>query len=186
MKTALLNSEHVPNLIQVEDLPAPESDYDFLFRCYVKLARSANWQERLDQWSSHTLLYFTEIIEYKNLTRQQAEYCAMRFAAGMQNSLSRKQKKACRAVQAFVIYWLYDEAMPDMPLYVGQTQNIGQRWASHRIGGRHTRSIENLESLRIKVVETVCGCEHEASAAEIRHIRAALKINPDLLNRKIS
>ncbi len=180
------NSEHVTNLIQVEDLPEPESDYDFLFRCYVKLARSAKWQERLDEWSNHALLLFAEIVEYKNLTRQQIEYCAMRFSAGMQAALNRKQRKTSRTVQAFVIYWLYDESMPDVPMYVGQTQNIGQRWASHRIGSRHTRSIKNLESLRIKVVETICGCEYEASAAEIRHIKAALKINPDLLNRKIS
>jgi predicted GIY-YIG superfamily endonuclease len=186
MTTAVLNSEHVPNLIQVKDLAEPETDYDFLFRFYLRLARSANWRERLDAWSNQTLLHFVEIIEYKNLAREQTEYCAMRFAAGVQNRLSRKQKKTFRALQAFVIYWLYDDAMPDFPLYVGQTQNIGQRWASHRIGSRHTRSIENLENLRIKVVETVCGREHDALAAEIRHIRAAIKINPELLNRKIS
>jgi predicted GIY-YIG superfamily endonuclease len=186
MQTETPNSERVPNLIQVEDLPEPETDWDFIFRCYIKLARSENWRERLDTLGNSSLLQFVEIVGYRQLTPGQVEYCAMRFASGMRNNLKRKQKKASRAAQAFVIYWLHYDVSPDIPLYVGLTQNIGQRWAAHRIGGRQTRGVSNLESLRIKVVETICGSEHEALAAEIRHIRAALAINPDLLNRKIS
>lgn len=46
-----------------------------------------------------------------------------------------------------------------------------------------TKLIDDLASVRITVVETVCGNEKDARAAERKHIAAALKINTKLVNK---
>jgi predicted GIY-YIG superfamily endonuclease len=88
-----------------------------------------------------------------------------------------------KIVHVWVIYWLFREGSPEVPLYVGMTRQLSERWTAHRNGSTETADISNLETVRIKVVETVCGGENEARAAEKQHISEALKINHALHNK---
>lgn len=96
---------------------------------------------------------------------------------------SVRRKPRPETIHVWVIYWLYRDGDPDCPLYVGQTRRLSERWTAHKNGSSETASIDDLSTIRIKVVETVCGSERQALEAEKRHIKAALTINRNLLNK---
>lgn len=118
---------------------------------------------------------------------EQLFYFANRHAAEIRSSYVPRAPKPFigkpRVIYVWVIYWLYRVESPEIPLYVGQTRQLSERWTAHKNGSSETACIEDRSSLRIKVVETVCGNERHALAAEKRHIEAALAINPNLLNK---
>ena len=97
----------------------------------------------------------------------------------------RKTTRRTDGCSVFVVYWLVMIDEPEIPVYVGQTRNLKERWRAHRGGCSATASLNNRESLRIKVVETVMGSEADAWIAERRHITEALKLNDGLLNRRV-
>lgn len=171
-------------MVTVEDLGEPETDHEFIFKVFIKIARSETWRERLDDWKTDTILQFVDIVEYDNLTHEQVVYCARRFSADTHWNRRKNMNRRSCASHAYSIYWLYKEGEEDRPLYVGLTQNIGRRWAAHRVGGQQTRGLSDLADLRIKVVETVCGRKQDADASESLHIQRAAAINPNLLNKR--
>lgn len=118
---------------------------------------------------------------------EQLLYFANRHAAAIRSSyVPRTQKpkqESPKIVYVYVIYWLVREYARDIPLYVGMTRQLSERWTAHRNGGCETKGLDDLQSLRITVVETVCGKEKDARNAEARHIKAAALLNVNLLNK---
>jgi predicted GIY-YIG superfamily endonuclease len=159
-----------------------EDDRTFTRKIWSKILIKDNWRERLDSFSEAQLLQVIESVGVPNLYPSHLEYMTQRLCSAIINRNRRHYRKRTR--QVFVIYWLHLVESPDVPIYVGLTQNLSQRWAAHRIGRRHTRGVDNIEDLRIKVVETICGNEIEATNAETRQIKAAMAINPNLLNKR--
>ena len=88
-----------------------------------------------------------------------------------------------KTIHVWVIYWIYRDGIPGVPLYVGMTRQLSERWTAHRRGSSETKDIDDLTTIRITVIETVCGGEREARIAERRRIAEALLINPELLNK---
>ena len=121
------------------------------------------------------------------MSLDQLAYCANRHAASIRGSYVPRQIKPrplkSTSVYVWVIYWLFNEDSPEFPLYVGQTRQLSERWTAHKNGSSGTSCIKDRSTLRIKVVETVCGSERMALAAEKKHIKAALLINANLLNK---
>ena len=118
---------------------------------------------------------------------EQLFYFANRHAAAFGSPyVPRPQKpkpESPKIVYVYVIYWLVREYARDIPLYVGMTRQLSERWTAHRNGGCETKGLDDLQSLRITVVETVCGKEKDARNAEVRHIKAAALLNANLLNK---
>lgn len=150
---------------------------------FIRRIRSAEWLEKIDWFPVETLLLMVDVIGYENMMHEQIVYVSKRFAAAAHVSLPVKKRRKTISAQAFAVYWLYAEGARELPLYVGVTQNIGRRWAAHRVGSQQTKGIKDLSTLRIAVVETVCGSWMDAVEAESRHIKLAASINPNLLNK---
>lgn len=162
-----------------------ETDFDLVFGIYGRMLRRLNWKERLDNLPSDSLVHLAQIVGYESLSHKQLAYIASRFSADVCIGQNRRKRLRMGIKHAFVIYWIVTQEAPDVPLYVGQTQNIGQRWIKHRVGAEQTSESSNLDSLRIIVVETVCGSLCDALKAETKHISAAMTLNPNLFNKRI-
>ena len=170
-------------MLTVEECEEPEDDIGLLRLVFIRRIRSDEWMEKIDWFPIETLLEIVDVIGYENLMPEQIVYFAKRFAAAAHVSLPVKKRRKTLHPQAFVVYWLYAEGAREIPLYVGVTQNIGKRWAAHRIGSQQTKGVTDLRTLRIAVVATVCGSWMDAVEEESRQIEMAAIINPNLLNK---
>lgn len=178
------NSERVTNLASMAatDDSSIDCDKTFLQKVFARMLLRNDWTSRLDAMGDGALRNVAEIVGVDRMHKHHLAYMVARLCSAVVNRNRKKYRK--QTVQVFLIYWLYLDGNESVPLYVGMTQNLAQRWAAHRIGRRHTATVENIERLRIKVVETICGDENAAAECEKRHIQDAVKLNPSLLNKR--
>lgn len=145
-----------------------------------------DWRTVWDKLNAGALRMMSETFPGE-FTLEQLGYLANRHAAGVSRSyrppIVKPRPQNPKTIYVYVIYWLVREHQPDVPLYVGMTRQLSERWTAHRNGSSETKDIDDLASVRITVVETVCGNEKDARAAERKHIAAALKINTKLVNK---
>jgi len=143
-----------------------------------EIIRRDEWRVAFDQLSVTALLAASRHDAFLSAcSLEQLEAICKRLP------LCKSAKRAPRdGLFLHVIYWLFDVNCPEMPVYVGRTCKLQQRWASHR---RVSESAFGVPAgqLRLKVVETLFGTDGEASVAEARHIQAARVINPELKNK---
>lgn len=151
-----------------------------LFRFIV---RHKEWQTVFDHMSADALnLAVDEAATEMSL--DQLAYVLKRLARHIRprRSVSDSRRSAS---SVFVVYWLYLSTAPDVPVYVGQTRKLSERWNAHLQGCSATSLISDRSLLRIKVVDTVIGTQRDAVRMEKKHILEALKLNCALLNRKV-
>ena len=161
-------------------------DDGFRKRFYGRFLQLHDWRVMWDKLNHGAFQVLSK--ECRNeMTLEQLGYCANRHAAAVSQcyrpQIIRPRKINPKTIHVWVIYWIYRDGTPDVPLYVGMTRQLSERWTAHRGGSSETKDIEDLTTIRITVVETVCGGEREARIAERRRIAEALRINSELLNK---
>jgi predicted GIY-YIG superfamily endonuclease len=161
------------------------SDEEYKRAFFLEIIRRDKWEQIFKRLTPAAFSAMSECVLHE-MSLEQLTWIIQRLprpSFAVTTSVRTPRPTSPKIIHVWVIYWLFRDGFPEMPLYVGMTRQLSERWTSHRNGSTETAEIGNLETLRIRVVETVCGGEVDARKAERRHIAHALIINPALHNK---